>query len=200
MPEIDINNPDKTEREEELETDLAKMKNSLEAVTSELISTRKDKADLTEKLKTVPEIHFPQDVTTQISDALRKENEKKAEINRQRAWEDFTRSHPEFHKDNDTGGLRKAIFDEKLSGFKNENLLEREDFLARFDDVLKVLTQKTETQTSTPGSASTPSVPGSPRATQSQAVKFSEPDMQFILGMGLDPEKVAARIKKARGL
>lgn len=206
VPTVPGEPEEKTDAEKELEkkledkdTELTKKTTDMEAVTGELITMRKD---LAEAKKQIPPQAPPTEVDTKIDERFKIENERRAETNRVLAWNEFIKKNPEFNPDNDTTGLRKAILDEKLIRLVTEGHYSKEEILADFSEALTLMTEKKEVGTPVFPSGSSPAeAGGEPGAGKPKdEIKFTKTDLEFIHGMGLNPDKVAERIRKRRGV
>lgn len=155
----------KREEHEKLVKELAEKSQAVANLVSEIqeLRTKKqltetEKLELENKLKEIEELKEvkPEDLTPQkidsiitqrLSETLSKKDKEERETNRQRALEQFKETHKEFSESSDVGGLKMAALQKKLSEFNFDSVRSVEDFYARLESALNLLTTKKDTKT-----------------------------------------------------
>lgn len=153
--------------------------------------------DLAEaKLKQTPPVPPTDDVTKTVTTLLAQRDTETAQANLKNAEVRFQESHKEFHPDNDPGGIKYAAFKAKLSRFNTSGLRSEADFLAVFDDALRLMTDSPAPQTKVNPPAHTPSGTGSAPTSVTES-PLSSKEQQLLKQMGWDEARYL-KIKEKR--
>ena len=171
----------------------------LEAVTGELISTRRKAKEYKDQIPNEPPEE--DEIDKRIDSRFGKERQRTKEVNDKLAWNEFIKKYPSFSKDNDESGLRRKLLEDKLLNLNTDGHYLKEEIIDDLENALKLLkSEETLSGEKIFPSGSTPKNEGNePPSGEPDKVKFSDADLDFIKGLGLDPSVIAERIKKRGG-
>lgn len=166
-------------------------------ILEELKEERKKKQEAEAKLTLKGEDGNPQDVSQTVEDILNKKDKEKLKQTQEDTIKKFKESNPEFHPDNDPGGIKYAAFQKKLARIDTTSLTSQEDLVEVLDDVMFSLKRNSSTDTGTDANpyASTNQQFSSPRSITSSGLNSTE--QKLIKSLGWTEERYL-KIKKAR--
>ena len=185
--------PTKTERELELEQEIASLKEGATAKIKELKQELKDKV--------VPEVkpEVPQQAQETAEETMNRlldkrlqaDEAKNAETNKETALAGFITSRNDLSESNDVGGIKLAAFKRELAGFNLSGLHSEQDFLSVFGKAY-ALSAGPDTPVNAQGRyiPSTPNAPSVPVAVNQQGEgSLSQEELALAERNGLTPEQ-----------
>lgn len=129
-----------TEREKELIDKVSLLEQDKTNLVGELTELRKKKEPITEPKETPTPVVAPDPKEVVLSVLAEKEQEQ-VKANFELAKEELKRTVKELSPDVDAGGILFSKFERELSKFNMSGLKSKEDFLARFGEAFRLMTQ-----------------------------------------------------------
>lgn len=135
-------------------------------------------------------------VKATLQEELARRSQVEAEANRTSAINEFKGSHPEFHGDNDPGGIKYEQFEKTLGRFNTSGLATRDEFAIVLSDAYRLMTGKTSQSESSTQNYSDPSTSApQPRAVDN--TNLSEAELKIVrTSYNGDKDKYLAMKKK----
>lgn len=204
-PEIQVDDPQKTQHEIELEKEIETVKAGAEAEIKGLKKINKDlKADAEKNAKPdVPEptpapaqpiqVVEPDSVMKVVEEALAKIDTSRLEELKKSTLGKFIKEHNEFEESNDPGGLRLDAFKRKLSTMVTQGLSTEEELYSRFEDAYRLLGSK-DTELKTPGDVSPPTPTNSKEPVSVDTSKLTAEDKKLAKAANMTEEQYAEKM------
>jgi hypothetical protein len=185
--------------EPKTDEDKAKLEETVESLTNEIKEIRKSRQEDREALdavlkgaddKVTPPVN-DDETTETVKKLLQAQEVQNVERYKEAALEDFKRSLPEFHPDNDTTGLAYKAFERELNKFNLSDLRDKEEFAKRFKEV-HVFMNRNKSEDTAGGAnpmAASPSSAGGADPSISDGNELTKKEKDLIAAQGWDKER-----------
>lgn len=136
------------------------------------------------------------DIDKKVEEILSKKDQAQVESLKEKTIQKFKEMNPEFHPDNDKGGIKYAAFEKKLARINLNGLTSEGDILGALDDAMLLLTRESKKEESTANPyASTNQHVSSPKTMSNN--KLSSQEAKLLSQVGWDEAKYL-KMKAAR--
>lgn len=136
------------------------------------------------------------DIDKKVEEVLSKKEQAQAEVLKDNTIKKFKETNPEFHPDNDKGGIKYAAFEKKLARINLNGLTSENDILGALDDAMLLLKRELKDDSSNYNPyASTSQQAPSPRTVSNK--NLSTVEQNLIKQVGWTEEKYI-KMKTAR--
>lgn len=160
-------------------------------VIEEIKGLRKKNQEL-EAIKPQPNIS-ENDAEKLVRSIIDKDKAGKLESNHKKALNKFWESHPEFHPNNDTSGLKMDLLKETLARLKTEGHFDVEEIMEDYETANSLINKPVKTRAETP--ASTPSSSGTPKVSNTEKkINLTSEEEKLINFMGVSKEKIEKKL------
>lgn len=150
-------------------------------VVEEMTGLRKKNQTLTAELQTALDgkkevVETNDDIDSKVKAILEEDSKKKAVKNRGTAVGTFQNKCKEFHPDNDPGGAKMSLLEEKVKLFNSEGLIEEKEFVSLYERAMLHIPKKTVENKETISNpfTSTPQGGGSPSVAENNQISSVE--------------------------
>ncbi len=129
-----------------LKTEKTQLEGDKNGMNTQLIELRKKNQELSQTQNEDTD----DDVTKKVKEVVSVQRSQDRDRNKDEAFKAFVRKHPEFHTDNDAGGVRQQVLLDAFSRLNTSESFFMSDFVRDYEDSLKLVNNEQETPDSTP--------------------------------------------------
>lgn len=182
----------------EIDEEKEQLKQAVTSLTKEIQETRKSRQEDRDALQALlkgddneGEDNPPatDDTEEKVNQILAKKEQEKIEQYKVSAMEEFKIKHPEFHPDNDPGGIKFMAFEKELNKFNLNGLSDKKDFLDRFNDVHRFMNRDKSPQPSNINTGADTPAGGGSSPKEVDRNNLTHKENELIQSQGWDKER-----------